>query len=648
MITTIKKYSFGAYAPTGAVTAQVEEGDTLPYFSAQSEGQGTRFCCPLEKDDIVYGLGETMRGIDKRGGRYVSFNTDNPHHKQDMPSLYGSHNFIVVDGKKTFGAFFDTPTRAVFEIDYGGSGEVNVLCERGVTVYIVEGESAHAVVRRFLRAVGRSYLPPLWAFGFGQSRWGYKDERDIRRIARGYAKAGMPLDYICMDIDYMDRYIDFTVNKKRFPDLKAFVAEMKGKGVRLVPIVDAGIKVEPGDPVYDEGVQKGYFCKNIEGKDFCAAVWPGMTHFPDFLRPEVRAWFGRQYKVYTDAGIEGFWNDMNEPAIFYSEYTKGKTGERSEGDPLYRGNTFLSDYRNFCHNIEGKEVNHWEVHNIFGANMTRASAEGLDSLLGGRYLLFSRSSYIGAHRYGGIWTGDNASCWDHLRQNVLQMPSLNMCGFLFSGADTGGFGGNASRELLLRWLAVSAFTPLFRDHASKGTRPQECFRFRGKKDFRSILSLRYRLLPYIYSEFMKAALSSDMYIQPLAFGYPQDSRARRVEDELLVGGSLLIAPVLEKGAKGRLVYLPEAMTEVRWDGASFSARQAAAGEHFVKVPLGEVVFYIRKGKLLPVGGAAMHTGEADLAAVTLLGDGEEYEQYLDDGVTRSVSEGNIRLLRRQG
>ena len=648
MIPMIAKYSFGAHEPTGAVVAQVEEGDKLPYFSAQSEGRGTRFRCPLEKDDIVYGLGETMRGIDKRGGRYVSFNTDNPHHKQDMPSLYGSHNFIVVDGKKTFGAFFDTPARAVFEIDYGGSGEVNVLCERGVTVYIVEGESAHAVVRRFLRAVGRSYLPPLWAFGFGQSRWGYKDERDIRRIARGYAKAGMPLDYICMDIDYMDRYIDFTVNKKRFHDLKAFVAEMKGKGVRLVPIVDAGIKVEPGDPVYEEGVQKGYFCKNIEGKDFCAAVWPGMTHFPDFLRPEVRAWFGRQYKVYTDAGIEGFWNDMNEPAIFYSEYTEGKGGDRSEGDPLYRGNTFLSDYRNFCHNIEGKEVNHWEVHNIFGANMTRASAEGLDSLLGGRYLLFSRSSYIGAHRYGGIWTGDNASCWDHLRQNVLQMPSLNMCGFLFSGADTGGFGGNASRELLLRWLAVSAFTPLFRDHASKGTRPQECFRFRGKKDFRSILSLRYRLLPYIYSEFMKAALSSDMYIQPLAFGYPQDSRARRVEDELLVGGSLLIAPVLEKGAKGRLVYLPEAMTEVRWDGVSFRTRQAAAGEHFVKVPLGEVVFYIRKGKLLPVGGAAMHTGEADLAAVTLLGDGEEYEQYLDDGVTRSVSEGNIRLLRRQG
>ena len=644
----IAKYSFGAHAPTGAVTAQVEEGDTLPYFSAQAEGQGTRFCCPLEKDDIVYGLGETMRGIDKRGGRYVSFNTDNPHHKQDMPSLYGSHNFIVVDGKKTFGAFFDTPARAVFEIDYGGSGEVNVLCERGVTVYIVEGESAHAVVRRFLRAVGRSYLPPLWAFGFGQSRWGYKDERDIRRIARGYAKAGMPLDYICMDIDYMDRYIDFTVNKKRFPDLKAFVAEMKGKGVRLVPIVDAGIKVEPGNSVYDEGVQKGYFCKNIEGKDFCAAVWPGMTHFPDFLRPEVRAWFGRQYKVYTDAGIEGFWNDMNEPAIFYSEYTKGKTGERSEGDPLYRGNTFLSDYRNFCHNIEGKEVNHWEVHNIFGANMMRASAEGLDALLNGRYLLFSRSSYIGAHRCGGIWTGDNASCWDHLRQNVLQMPSLNMCGFLFSGADTGGFGGNASRELLLRWLAVSAFTPLFRDHASKGTRPQECFRFRGKKDFRSILSLRYRLLPYIYSEFMKAALSFDMYMQPLAFGYPQDARARRVEDELLVGESLLIAPVLEKGAKGRRVYLPEAMTEVRWDGASFRTRQAAAGEQFVDVPLGEVVFYIRRGKLLPVGGAAMHTGEADLAAVTLLGDGEEYEQYLDDGVTRSVSEGNIRLLRRLG
>ena len=438
----LTKYCFGAHAETGAVTAAVKEGEALPYFSAVKEEKGTRFCYPLGEDDVVFGLGETMRGIDKRGGRYVSFNTDNPHHADDMPSLYGSHNFFIVDGKRTFGAFFDTPARIIFDIDYEGSGKIDILAEQGVTVYLVEGENANDIARQFLAAIGRSYLPPFWAFGFGQSRWGYKTEKDVRKIADRYKKAGMPLEYICLDIDYMDRYIDFTVNKQRFPDMKGLVKEMKARGVRLVPIVDAGIKIEPHNPVYEEGVKEGYFCKNLEGKDFQAAVWPGMTHFPDFLQAKAREWFGRQYKFYTDLGFEGFWNDMNEPAIFYSEYNTSRFGDKSCGDPLYKGGARLSDYKSFTHNVEGKTVSHWDVHNIFGAKMTEASSEGLEKLLDKRFLLFSRSSYIGAHRYGGIWTGDNSSTFHMLRRNVTMMPGLNMCGFLFSGADTGGFGGN--------------------------------------------------------------------------------------------------------------------------------------------------------------------------------------------------------------
>ena len=640
----LTKYTFGTHVETGAVTAAVKEGEKLPLFAVKAEGTGTRFTYPLGRDDIVYGLGETMRGINKRGGRYVSFNSDNPRHADDMPSMYGSHNFLLVEGERTFGVFFDTPARAVFDVDYKGSGKLNILCEQGVTVYFVEGESADDIARQLLSAIGRSYLPPLWAFGFGQSRWGYKTEKDVRRIADGYQKAGMPLDYICLDIDYMDRYIDFTVNKKRFPDMKKLIGEMKKRGVRLVPIVDAGIKIEEGSPVYEEGVKKGYFCKNKEGKDFQAAVWPGMTHFPDFLQPEVRSWFGRQYKFYTDLGFEGFWNDMNEPAIFYSEYDGRRLGDKSCGDPLYKGGARLSDYKSFTHKAEGKAVSHWDVHNIYGGKMTEASHEGLTELLPTRFLLFSRSSYIGAHRCGGIWTGDNSSTFHMLRRNVTMMPGLNLCGFLFSGADTGGFGGNCSRELLLRWLAFSVFTPLMRDHTAILTRKQECFRYFGKRDFRNILSLRYRLLPYIYSEFMKAALFSDLYIRPLAFAYPKDARARHIEDELLVGESLLIAPVLEKRAKGRKVYLPEEMTEVRYSGGNFLTREVPAGEQYVKVPLGEVVFYIRKDKCIPVGRGGSHTGEIDLKDVTLLGSGTEYTQYLDDGLTRDCTAKNLRVL----
>ena len=614
----------------------MEHGKELPYFSWEKD---MTFTCPLGKEDIVYGLGETMRGINKRGARYISFNYDDSRHRDDMPSMYGSHNFIVVDGEKTFGAFFDTPAKVVFDIDSAGDGLLSVACESSdLRLYIVEGGSAYSVVKEFLGIIGRSFLPPLWAFGYGQSRWGYKTARDISRVAAKHREAGIPLDYICLDIDYMDRYIDFTVHKRRFPKMAAYVKMMLEQGLHLVPIVDAGIKVEPGNAVYEEGVEKGCFCKNQDGRDFQAEVWPGMTHFPDFMRETVRAWFGSQYRFYTELGLEGFWNDMNEPAIFSTESRKKNAPPDAErGDPDQPGR-HIADYKDFFHRLDdGRRISNYKVHNVYGAMMTKASGEGLEKLLDKRYLLFSRSSYIGAHRYGGIWTGDNESSWRMLRQNVYHMPSLNMCGFLYSGADTGGFGGNTSRELLLRWLAFSVFTPLMRNHSAIGTRKQECYRFRGTEDFQSIISLRYRLLPYLYSEYMKAALRQDMLIRPLAFDYPDDEKARRIEDQLMVGEGIMIAPILEKGVNGRIVYLPEPMTEVRYSGGSFTCMDVGAGERTAMAPLNTVVFYIRRGKLVPVGKAVSNTAEMDLLDVELLGSGTSYEQYVDDGSTKECS-----------
>lgn len=632
----VTQYIYGVPVETFAVVEEVAHGTELPYFSWE---KNMTFTCPLGKEDMVYGLGETMRGINKRGARYISFNYDDFRHRDDMPSMYGSHNFIVVDGENTFGAFFDTPAKVVFDIDSAGNGLLSVACESSdLRLYIVEGESAYSVVKEFLGIIGRSFLPPLWAFGYGQSRWGYKTARDISRVAAKHREAGIPLDYICLDIDYMDRYIDFTVHKRRFPKMAAYVKMMLEQGLHLVPIVDAGIKVEPGNAVYEEGVQKGYFCKNQDGRDFQAEVWPGMTHFPDFMRETVRAWFGSQYRFYTELGLEGFWNDMNEPAIFSTESRKKDAPPDAErGDPDQPGR-HIADYKDFFHRLDdGRRISNYKVHNVYGAMMTKASGEGLEKLLDKRYLLFSRSSYIGAHRYGGIWTGDNESSWRMLRQNVYHMPSLNMCGFLYSGADTGGFGGNTSRELLLRWLAVSVFTPLMRNHSAIGTRKQECYRFRGTEDFQSIISLRYRLLPYLYSEYMKAALRQDMLIRPLAFDYPDDEKAKRIEDQLMVGEGIMIAPILEKGVNGRIVYLPEPMTEVRYSGGSFTCMDVGAGERTAMAPLNTVVFYIRRGKLVPVGKAVSNTAEMDLLDVELLGSGTSYEQYVDDGSTKECS-----------
>lgn len=649
----ILKTTYGSPIDFQTITTAVEEG-ALRYFSAVPDKGSLIFTCKLEKDEIVYGLGETTGRLNKRGSRFISFNTDTADHNESNPSIYASHNFLLIEGSRHFGVFFDTPGRCTFEIDWQNSGIIKVICENpDMVVYTLENDSAYAVARELNRAIGRCYLPPLWAFGFGQSRFGYKCQQDFEEVMDRHEKAGIPLDYICMDIDYMDGYADFTVHPGRFPDLKAFAESAKERGIHLVPIVDAGIKIQPGDPVYESGVKDDLFCRNKEGGFFKAAVWPGMTHFPDFLNPDARRWFGDQYRFYTHRGIEGFWNDMNEPAIFYSEYAKGPKKLNWILDAIFSkqrkdraARNLLRDYKSFFHRVDGRTVCHYDVHNVFGYLMTRASGEGLDRLLPGRYLLFSRSSYIGAGRYGGIWTGDNSSTWEHLLLILRQLPGLNMCGFLYSGSDTGGFMGNCTRELLLRWLAVSAFTPLMRDHSGMGTHEQECYAFGDTGDFVDIVSLRYRLLPYIYSEYMKAALTGDLYIKPLGFHFPEDPKAAKIEDQLIVGGSLMMTPIIQEGQTSRTVYLPEAMTMVKYDGQSFTSTPMEQGEHTICAELNEVVFFILKNRLVPIGKAITNTSQADFEDLQLLGDGTEYALYCDDGLSKACSMDSIRILHK--
>lgn len=647
----IWKTTFGNPFETEAITAQVPEAE-LKHFRFTENTDEIVFNYALAPDDYVYGLGETTGPFHKRGRRYISFNTDTADHSEKTLSLYASHNFLLIDGKNHIGVFFDTPARCVFEIDFEGTGEIKVSCEcKDLKLYCVEAESAYQVTREFLAAIGTCYLPPLWAFGFGQSRFGYKTEQDYLDVMEGYQKVGIPLDYICMDINYMDKFADFTVDKKSIPSLSTLSKTVGANGIHLVPIVDAGIKIQKGNSVYESGVKENHFCKNKEGGLFKAGVWPGMTHFPDFLNAETRTWFGKQYKFYTDQGIEGFWNDMNEPAMFYTEYTKGpkKLGMildsifwKQRGAKKEQG--LLMALHSFFHNVNGKQYCHYDVHNVYGYMMTRATNEGLRTLLPHRFLLFSRSSYIGASRYGGIWTGDNYSCWDHLLLNIRQMPALNMCGFLYSGADTGGFNGNCSRELLLRWLAVSVFTPLMRNHSGMGSQKQECYQCEKTEDFKSIVSLRYRLLPYIYSEYMKAALSGDMYIKPLTFLFPDDTRVREIEDQLIVGEGIMIAPVIQEGATKRSVYLPEDMTMVRYDGKDFFCQQVHKGDIEVQAELNEVVFFVLKNKLVPVGKEINNTREIDYNDLRVLGDGKCYHLYKDDGLSRECSLDNVEVI----
>ncbi|MCD8021638.1 MAG: alpha-glucosidase, partial [Lachnospiraceae bacterium] len=499
----------------------------------------------------------------------------------------------------------------------------------------------------------------------GQSRWSYRSSEEVREVAAKFRENGLPIDSIYLDIDYMEGYKDFTIDREHFPDFEELVQELRDQDIHLVPIIDGGVKVEGGYEVCEEGIENGYFCKDEKGENFAVGVWPGICYFPDMLNEEAGRWFGRKYAFLLEKGIDGFWNDMNEPALFYSErrmkqlFDQMKTLPDKDYDigKYYEIKTMVEgmernpeDYRSFYHNYRGERIRHDRVHNLFGYYMTRSAFEAIEELEPDRrILLFSRSSYIGMHRYGGIWMGDNKSWWSHLLMSMKMLPSLNMCGFLYTGPDLGGFGSNTTEDLLLRWLALGIFMPLMRNHSAIGTRRQEPYAFEHTEDFAGVIGLRYRLLPYLYSEFMKAALKNELYAIPLGFIWNEDAIARRVEDQLMIGESIMIAPVYEQNADGRMVYLPEEMKLVRFAGMELTEETVlAAGHHYIPVALNEVVIFIRKGHILPLSSGGKNTREVSwehLDCVHFAEEGDSYELYDDDGESRKVSlEGHIRRL----
>lgn len=653
----IQRFSFGHPFPTQSVVLSLPaESGPVPFLTPDSTGW--RF--PLSEQAAVYGLGEMPRGINKRGWHYITNNTDESRHSEDKLSFYGAHNFLLVrDGSTCFGLFVDFPGKVYYDIGYTRHDLFSFHTETpDYDLYLLSGGNENAICKEFRTLIGRSYIPPRWAFGLAQSRWGYKTEEDVREVARQYKEHDLPLDMICMDIEYMQDYADFTVNKERFPDLAKLSADLKAQGIRLVPIIDAGVRIDPNDPTCTEGLEKGYFCKKADGTPFVAAVWPGKAYFADFLRPEVREWFGHKYKALTDCGIEGFWNDMNEPSLFYSPerlhaflndmaaLREKDNIEQEEFFPRVVGGAMglmnsPADYASFYHEVDGQKVRHDQVHNLYGGSMTRAAGEAfVDLRPGQRTLLYSRSSFIGSHRYGGIWLGDNNSSWAQLLANIQMMPSVQMCGFLYSGADLCGFSSDTTPDLALRWLEFGLLTPLMRNHSAVGTRMQEYYRFpEVLPAVRNMIRLRYALLPYLYSEFMKAALENTSYFRPLAFDYPDDPDAREVEDQLLLGEGLMAAPVYVQNAHGRHVYLPEPMKLLRLRAVDdYDEEILPAGHHYIRCALDEMLLFIRPGHIIPVAQPANNTAELDDASLTLWsflpnGESAEYRMYRDDGVT---------------
>ncbi len=650
----IRKYTFGTPFPTDAVVLSLpEEKGPVPFFSLSVEDGQVVLTRKLQPEDCLFGLGESVRGINKRGFLYRSWNSDVFNHTESTESLYASHNFLVFFGPGClFGIYLDDPGRITWDLGYTRSDTAVITSENGqLDLYVLEENSLTELARSFRRLTGRSYLPPRWAFGYIQSRWGYASEEEIRAVAGEHRKRGIPLDGICLDIDYMEDFRNFTWRKNAFPDLAAFSADMKREHIRLIPIIDAGIKREKGYAPYDSGEEGGVFCKKEDGSDFEAAVWPGICCFPDFLREDARRWFGELYRPLLESGVEGFWNDMNEPALFYTEERVGAAFRRAEelrgGNVDYESMWYLKDafnsiannqddYCSFYHEVGGRPVRHDRVHNLYGAFMTRATAEGFRRFdPEKRFLLFSRSSFIGAHRNGGVWQGDNFSWWSHIRLALQMLPNLNLCGFLYSGCDLGGFGCSVTEDLLARFLQLGVFTPLMRNHSALHTREQEIYRFSTWERMRETVRVRYALLPFLYSEFMKAALADGMYFRPLAFDYPDDPRAVRTEDQIMLGEGCMIAPVLEQNASGRYVYLPEDMLMIRFRSPEdYDLVALDRGDHRIDLGLWEFPLFVKKNHpvlLCPGGESSESLDDRTFTVLCRMDRDVSYDLYRDNG-----------------
>ena len=612
---------------TGQETGISEEDTELAKLEGHAgggdeAGHTSAIVKKLGKEDAVYGLGDKPGCLNRRGYVYVNWNTDNPApHVDSFKSLYKSIPFFMVLGENyCYGIFADNTYKTTFDFGFESSEYYIVSHEKGfLDYYFFPGEKPSDVVKKYTGLTGTTPLFQRWIYGSHQSRWGYCSQDEIIGIAEAFEKNEIPCDVIHMDIDYMDGYRVFTFDKERFPDTKALSETLADKGIKLISIIDPGVKKDEAYFMYREGMEMDAFAHDAQGAVYENAVWPGTSVFPDFSREDVRKWWGEKTKILLDHGIRGIWNDMNEPASF-------------------RGP--LPDDVKFAAGA------HDEIHNIYGHLMAKATYEGLlEHDNGRRPFVLTRAAYAGSQKYCGGWTGDNHSIWSHLTLSLEQICNLSICGMAMCGSDIGGFGSDVTPELLVRFYQAAVFAPFFRNHSAVGTRRQEPWLFdeKTRDAVRKTVRLRYRFIPYIYDLARECERTGEPIVRPLVYEYPHDKMVRNICDEYLLGKFVLVAPVTVPGKFAREVYLPEG----EWYDYETNEKYTGGKYILADAPLDKVPVFIRAGAILPVAEGNIQSTEditsENTRILTYPGQGT-FIHYEDDNETLAYREGSYNAM----
>jgi len=590
------------------------------------DGKGFMLRKVLPFDQHIFGMGDKTALLDRRGYTFTDWNTDFFGFTPASDPIYKSIPFYIGTSNDgySYGLFLDNSWRSTFDFGHRDADAIEISAPDGpIDYYVIAGPSVAEVTRRYTDLTGKAPLAPLWSLGYQQSRWGYSSDAEVRAIGQHLRSDRIPADVVWMDIDYQDRNRPFTVNTKIFPDMKKLNADMASDGFRLVAITDLHVAYLPnqGYAPYDTGTAGNHFVHKADGSVYVAPVWPGPSVFPDFTRAATRKWWGDQYKDFIADGFSGFWNDMNEPAVF-------ETPDGSKTMPVTN-----------IHRIEGddfatRDATHSEIHNVFGMQNTRGTFEGMERLRPNvRPFVMTRASYAGGQRYSATWTGDNSSTWDHLRLCVQQMINLGLSGFSYNGCDVGGFVGGASPELLTRWYELAAFSPVFRNHAANDAPHAEPW-VDGPDHLairRKFIEERYRLMPYFYALAEQNSRTGDPIMRPTFYDYP-DALKLGCDQALsfTVGRSLYVAaPPRPESPRPFKICLPAGGWYDYWTG------QAVAEHAFKQDPkLDYVPVFVRAGTILPrqpLVQSTMQVPDGPLQLDVYPGDDCRGELYLDDG-----------------
>jgi alpha-glucosidase len=599
-----------------------------PSLPAAWDGTRVRVWKKMPEGESYYGLGDKPGPMDRRNRAFTMWNSDVFGWGESTDPLYKTIPFFMGLRKGTaWGLFFDNTYRSSFDFGKESPEYFSFGAEGGeINYYFIAGPQPKKVIEEYTALVGRTPLPPLWTLGYQQSRYSYYPEARVREIAQLLREKKIPADVIYLDIDYQQGNAPFTVNTQYFPHFRQMINDLRKQGLRIIAITDLHIKKDPGHGYvpYESGIRGDMFLKNPDGSVFTGIVWPGESVFPDFTLTRVRDWWGRLYAEFLSAGIAGFWNDMNEPALFQ------RADKTMPLDVVHR----LDD---------GTTLPHRAIHNVYGMENARATYEGLRKLLPNeRPFVLTRAAYAGAARYAATWTGDNSSTWNHLNMSTPMLLSMGISGYPLVGDDIGGFAGSPTPDLLTRWFEVGALNPIYRNHTAKGTADQEPWVHGPEQEAirRRYIELRYKLLPYIYTGVEETARTGTPLMRPIFLEYPQAENFYGDNRDFLFGPDLFVAPVVTEMVDAEDIDLPPG----NW--YEFGVSQKHNGkEHLSLHPrLDEMPLYVRAGAIIPTQPLVQSTSEKPNGPLELQiypGENCHGSLYEDDGHTFAFEKGEF-------